>query len=911
MIDGAKSKLEGLSSGLKSAGKGVTAMTAPIAGFGAAAVFTAANFEQAMAKVGAVSGANDAQLASLTSTAEQLGRTTSFSASQAAEGMQFLAMAGFEVNDIISAMPGMLSAAAASGADLGTTADIVSNVLTGFALSADDATMVADTLVGTLTTSNTDLEQLGNAFSYVAPSAQALGVPLTEAAAAIGFMSNAGVQGSKAGTGLRKMLLNLSAPTEAAAAKMEALGINVWDAQGKFKGLPEIVGEFEDAFAGLTDAERSEALDQIVGTIGAPAFLALMSQGSDALAEYTLELEGMGGVAEEVATKQLDTFNGKLTILKSALEGLFITVGNTILPILTQLAEAFAPIVSSITTAFEKLEPSTQKLIVGVAAIAVAIGPILWGLGVFIGQVKNLTVVFGPLLAALNPVTLAIAGIVAAVGALIYFDVGGIQTKLKGMLDAITPVVTTIKEEFEGVKRAFDALFSGDLDFGQFIEALKLAIGQIDFTAIRQSIVAALGIENIEIDPAAMLASLQSSISNAVANFDAAGMVKGMADKLSEGISGIDWTVIGQKFREGVKTAFALFFLPAVIANKVATGLVTGIGANLESLDWMTVTTSINRLKTTLTIAFQEFIQGFTGEDFTFGELIAKVVAGFQTGITGAGEGLANFTTAIGEWWNGIDWATALASMVTNIATAISEIEWTVIGTNIKIAVEALVASTVAAAIAGGLALFKLTDGFLNVTTAFASAVEEIFTSESVKTAFGGLATAISDMMAGLISGFTDGDGIINWPDLTQAIKDAILGEGWEAFPGWDELITWPTITAPNWGSFIKFPTAAQFLSAFRSAVSRWNPFAKNETGNAVGAQYTSDRPRLVGEFGPELLVPPRGAAILRQDTTNQVFGAALSGGNASPTINIYQQPGQDASALAREVAAVLERRRR
>lgn len=329
-----ESAAQQMAKGMVTAGKRMTAtLTAPLVGLGAAAFYTAANFEQAMAEVGAVANANAQEMTSLTAAAEELGRTTAFSASEAASGMKFLAMAGFKTNEIIAAMPGMLDLAAAAAADLGTTADITSNVLSGFGLKAEESTRVADVLAKTLTTSNTDLQQLGDAMSYVAPVAASMGIGIETVSAAIGIMSNAGIQGTKAGTGLRGVLMRLGAPTKDAKAMMDQLGVSIYDAEGKMKGLPDIVDQFSLAFEGMTDEQRMSALDEIVGKISAPAFLSMIAAGGDELRRFSGELQNAGGTAATVAARQLDTFQGKVKLLRSALEGLAIAVGDYLLPL--------------------------------------------------------------------------------------------------------------------------------------------------------------------------------------------------------------------------------------------------------------------------------------------------------------------------------------------------------------------------------------------------------------------------------------------------------------------------------------------------------------------------------------------------------------------------------------------------
>ena len=316
------------------------AATAGVAALGAglvAAVGTAARFEQAMANVGAVSNATDEQLMRLSEAAKEMGRTTSFSATQAAEGLGFLAMAGFDVDQQISALPGTLNLAAAGNLDLADSADIASNVLTGMGLAAEDMTMVADVMAKTITTSNTNVRQLGDAMSYVAPQAASMGLSVEETAAAIGKLSDAGIQGERAGTSLRGILTRLSAPTAEATATMEELGVEIFDLEGNMKSLPAIIEEFRVATDGMTQQQEAAALGAIFQTRSLTGLQVLLADTGKDLEEYTTLLEESGGTAEEVAGKQLDTLQGQFKILQSAVEGVAIGVGEVLIPPLTTL----------------------------------------------------------------------------------------------------------------------------------------------------------------------------------------------------------------------------------------------------------------------------------------------------------------------------------------------------------------------------------------------------------------------------------------------------------------------------------------------------------------------------------------------------------------------------------------------
>ncbi|MDM5267947.1 phage tail tape measure protein [Bacillus wiedmannii] len=397
------------SDGMSALGKASAVAGVAIVASVGASVKAAANFEQSMAKVKAISGATDSEFKQLENTAKHLGATTQFSASQAADGLSFLSLAGFSAQDSIEAIPSVLNLAAAGAIDLGTAADISSNIMTGFGLSAQDTGHATDVLAKTFTTANTDMNQLGMAMKYVAPVANALGWDITDAATAVAKMSDAGIQGSQAGTSLRAALLSLANPTGQTQKAFEKLGISVVDANGQFKPLPELIGHISSKMDGMTDAQKTVTAAQLVGTEASAGFLALLAQGQPALQQYKTTLEESGGTAERVAKIQQETLLGAWNQLKSAAEGLAINLGQSLLPAFTAVAQGAAVLIGGLS----QLDPAF--LAGGLAAAAFAAGAILVA-----NNITRITAAVKILGATLltNPATAWIAGVSLAVGAL-------------------------------------------------------------------------------------------------------------------------------------------------------------------------------------------------------------------------------------------------------------------------------------------------------------------------------------------------------------------------------------------------------------------------------------------------------------------------------------------------------------
>lgn len=329
----------------------------------------AMDFEQGMAEVGAITRADDADMARLTENAREMGQTTKFSATQAAQGQKFLAMAGFKTNQIISSMPGMLDLAAASGMDLGRTADIASNILTGFGMEASDMTRVANVMALAFSSSNTDVEQLGYAMKYAAPQAKALGFSIEQTAAIVSKLSDAGIQGQMAGTTLRGMIDSLT--DKGNAKKLKALKVDVVDKKGNLRDLGTIIKEMDKRMSakGWGSAKRASFIKDVFGAragTGANAIWDAVLSGS--LEELTQKyINEQDGAVRRMADKMNATAKGSLTQLGSALESVGIDLGNVLLPPLAETAKGLASIVGSVSQFMQKC-PVLTKWVVGLGA---------------------------------------------------------------------------------------------------------------------------------------------------------------------------------------------------------------------------------------------------------------------------------------------------------------------------------------------------------------------------------------------------------------------------------------------------------------------------------------------------------------------------------------------------------------
>lgn len=367
------------------------------------ALGTAASFEQAMARVGAVSGATGDDFARLSAQARELGRETQFTASQAANAQENLARAGFATNEIISAMPGLLSMAAAEGMGLAEAADIAASTLRGFQLDADQAGRVADVLAKASAASNTSIAGLGEAMKYVAPISASLGVSLEETAAMIGVMSDAGIKGSMAGTALRAAFLRLSKEPAMTEKALKELGVRTRTSSGDLLSMSELMTEMGATMTGMGRADKLEAMSKIFGSEAASGMISVMEAvASGKLGGLTDALLGAEGAAAAMAETMNATAEGARKRLSSALESMSIVIGGALVPAYTWATDKMASFISWASKLAERF-PRITKAIVGlIAGLGTAIGVALTfgGALMMIGGAFKMWIIAKPLILA-------------------------------------------------------------------------------------------------------------------------------------------------------------------------------------------------------------------------------------------------------------------------------------------------------------------------------------------------------------------------------------------------------------------------------------------------------------------------------------------------------------------------------
>lgn len=489
-IDVAGQKMETVGNSIAGAGKKMMGVTTVIGGVGVAAVKTAADFDSAMSQVAAVSGATGKDFDALRNKAREMGAKTKFSATEAADAMNYMAMAGWKTEDMLDGIEGVMNLAAASGEDLATTSDIVTDALTAFGLSAKDSGHFADILAAASSNANTNVSMMGETFKYCAPIAGALGFSAEDTAEAIGLMANAGIKSSQAGTALRTIMNNLAGDVKISGKAIGDVTIATTNADGSMRDLSDILADCRSAFGNLTESEKAQAAESLVGKNAMSGFLALMNAGQGDIDKLSSAIDTCDGSAEKMAMTMQDNLAGQLTILKSQLQELAISFGDILMP-------AIRSIVSKLQGFVDKLngmDEGTKRTIVTIALLVASIGPLLVIIGTAISKIgvamqgfvklangisklkiaiQGGTGVLGKLGAALGGISAPVLAVVAVIAVLIATFVHLWKTN-EGFRDAIIETWNRIKDTISGFCQGIvDRLNALGFQFTDIVDVLK------------------------------------------------------------------------------------------------------------------------------------------------------------------------------------------------------------------------------------------------------------------------------------------------------------------------------------------------------------------------------------------------------------------------------------------------------
>ncbi|BDR80697.1 hypothetical protein N072000002_09530 [Clostridium tetani] len=406
-------KLKDIGGKVTNVGKNLTThVSLPLAGVGIAASKVGMDFEAQMSKVQAISGATGEDFNKLKAKAEEMGSKTKFSAKESAEGLEYMATAGWKTQDMLDGLPPILNLATAAGADLGQTSDIVTDALTAFGLKAKDSGHFSDILASASSNANTNVLMMGESFKYAAPIFGSVGYTAEDAALAIGLMANSGIKGTQSGTALRSMITRLVKPTKESAQAMKILGLKITDSSGKMKPFNVLMDEMRNSFAKLNPEQKASVAAQLAGQEAMSGLLSIVNAAPEDYNKLKGAINTCDGATDKMAETMSNNAKGSITEMKSALEGAGIKIFKVVAPSITNLAKE----VTKMADKFSKLNPKTQETIVKMAALGIATGPVVGGIGKTITGVGNLAGGLSKLTGWLGKTSLATKGASVATG---------------------------------------------------------------------------------------------------------------------------------------------------------------------------------------------------------------------------------------------------------------------------------------------------------------------------------------------------------------------------------------------------------------------------------------------------------------------------------------------------------------
>lgn len=691
-IDEVGQKMESVGNSIAGAGKSMMPLTLAIGGVGTAAVKTAADFDAGMSQVAAISGATGDDLEALRDKAREMGSKTKFSASEAASAMEYMAMAGWKTGDMLGSIEGIMNLAAASGEDLATTSDIVTDALTAFGLSAEDSGHFADILAAASSNANTNVSMMGETFKYCAPIAGALGFSAEDTAEAIGLMANAGIKSTQAGTALRTIMNNLTGEVKISGKAIGDVTIATTNADGSMRDLSDILADCRTAFSGLSESEKAQAAETLVGKNAMSGFLALMNAAPEDIDKLSNAIDNCDGTAESMAATMQDNLAGQLTILKSQLEELAISFGEILMP-------AIRSIVSHIQGFIDKLngmDESQKKAIITIGLVVAAIGPLLVIIGTVISKVGVAmqgfvklagafnkikaaasagTGIFGKLGAAIGGVSAPVLAVVAVIAVLVAAFVHLWNTN-EGFREAILgtweKIKTTVSNFVEGIRERLAALGIGFSDIAETIKAIWNGLCAVlapifegAFNAIANVLQTVLGVitgildvfiglftgnwEQVWTGVKEIFSSIWEGIKGAFQN--AIDTIRGIADVVL-GWFGTSWNDVWSSvkaFFEGIWSGIASFF--------------SGIWNGIQN----TVTTVLNAIKSVITTVWNAIKTTITTVLNGIKTTVTSVWNAIKSTVTSVLDGIKSTVSSV---WNGIK--SAISSVVEGIKSTVS-----------------------------------------------------------------------------------------------------------------------------------------------------------------------------------------------------------------------------------------------
>lgn len=383
-------KMTSLSSGLKQAGATLSLVSIPLLGLGTVAVKTAADFQSAMSKVEALSGSTKEEMQMLEEVAKKMGTTTVYSSKEAAEALQYMSLAGWNAEQMAAGLEPTLKLAGAAGMELSIASDIVTDTLSMFGMKAEEATKLTDALAYAQANSNTSVEQLGEALKYCGASANAMGYDIADTSAMLGVLADSGLKGSVAGTTLNAVFRDMKKAMQDGCIQIGNTKVAIDDGNGSYRDMEAILQDVVSATSGMSAVERDAALSTIFGTEALKGMNIMLQTGTDRLSDFENGIRNSDGAANDMYNTMQNNLNGAIANLKGAFEGLLITIGDALIPIIQAVAEKL----TAWCTWFNNLNSTTQTVIIAIGSFIAILGPLLLIIGQLIISVTAIVGVF-------------------------------------------------------------------------------------------------------------------------------------------------------------------------------------------------------------------------------------------------------------------------------------------------------------------------------------------------------------------------------------------------------------------------------------------------------------------------------------------------------------------------------------
>jgi TP901 family phage tail tape measure protein len=865
-------KLETVGNTISGVGTKLLPVTAAVTGLGAAAIKTTSDFDTAMSQVQATMGATTESMSTvdgqtvntmdtLRDLAKEMGANTAFSASECAEALNYLALAGYDTQQMCDTLPTVLNLAAAGDIDLASASDMVTDAMSALGMGTDEATTMVDQMSKTASTTNTSVAQLGEGILTIGATAKSIKGGTAELNTALGILANNGIKGAEGGTHLRNVILSLQNPTDGAAKVMKELGVETYDSEGNMRSLNDILGDLNTSMDGMTSAEKSNIIGTIFNKTDLAAVNSLLSNTGDTWNSLQQGITDSGGAAQQMADTQLDNLSGQITILKSAVEGLAISFGEALMPTIRSIVAK----IQSFVDWLNSLNEEQRNTIIKVGALVAALGPFLIIIGKTISTVgsamkgfSSLAKAVGTLGAKMAGSSGSVTGLASAIGA-----VAGPVLAVVAVIGTLVAAFVTLWNTNEEFRNTMTAIWDGIVSkVEEFVSSIKErfdALG-IDFSAIAETLKAIwMGFCDLLAPVFEAAFSVISTVLGTVLD-----VITGLLDVFIGLFTG-NWSQLWT----GVKEIFSGIWNGIVGIFQAAINLIKGIADAI--CGWFG--TSWNEVWTNVSTFFMNIWNGITGFLSTAWETIKNVV---QMGILFIGSILEaawniitlpfqliweNCKEIIISVWNTISStvstvintiATVISSVLTTIQTVFSTI-WDAISTKVSTVINAIktAVSTVFNAVKDTVSnvwngikttISNVVDGIKNKVSSVFNGVKDTLSS-----VFNGIKNTATTVWNGIKTAITT--PIEAAKDTIKGIVDKITG----FFSGLH--IELPHIKLPHFsisGSFSLAPPSVPHLSIdwYKEGGIMTSPtiFGMNGSSLMVG-----------GEAGAEAILPLKG----------------------------------------------------